>query len=216
MQTKICKCCNYELDISMFNKNGKYTRSNCKNCCRQKSKKYTGKYKEQQKSYREKNKNSIQEYHKNYFQKNKDIIKLKTQEYYIKNKENILIRTSNYRKSNKDWYNKYKKEYRNKNKIISNIRRGIWGCLKGKQKKSSSIEYIGCSIEKFKEHLQFKFQEGMSFENYGQWHIDHIKPLCSFNFNDADIESELKIAWHYTNLQPLWSFDNLSKGKTQG
>lgn len=216
MNTKKCKCCLLELDISMFSKNGKYIRSNCKTCCKKQSKKYTGRYKITQKKYRDQNKENIQRYHKNYNIENKEKVKTRYKQYYLKNKDKIIKKTSEYIKKNKIWYNNYKKEHRNKNKIISNIRRGIWGCIKGKQKKSQSIEYLGCTLEEFKIYLESIFKDGMSFKNYGEWHIDHIKPLCSFNFQDSNFEEELKMAWHYTNLQPLWAIENLSKGKTQG
>ena len=57
-------------------------------------------------------------------------------------------------------------------------------------------------------YLEGKFTEGMTWENHGKWHIDHIKPCCSFNLED---EEEQKKCFHYTNLQPLWATDNLVK-----
>lgn len=71
---------------------------------------------------------------------------------------------------------------------------------------------MGCTVEELKKYLESKWQEGMSWDNYGfhGWHIDHIKPLASFNLTDRD---ELLKACHYTNLQPLWCKDNMKKGK---
>ncbi len=60
-----------------------------------------------------------------------------------------------------------------------------------------------------KKYLEGKFTEGMTWENHGTWHIDHRRPICSFNLLD---EEEQKKCFHYTNLQPLWATDNLSKG----
>ena len=56
-----------------------------------------------------------------------------------------------------------------------------------------------------KKYLEEGFQEGMSWTNYGEWHIDHIKPVCSF-----DKETHPSVV---NNLQPLWAKDNFSKGK---
>lgn len=67
---------------------------------------------------------------------------------------------------------------------------------------------LGCSINELKKHLESKFQLNMSWDNYGKWHIDHIKPLASFNLTEPE---QVKIACNYTNLQPLWAEDNIRK-----
>jgi hypothetical protein len=74
----------------------------------------------------------------------------------------------------------------------------------------SAVKDLGCSIEYFKKYLESKFELGMSWDNYGEWHIDHIKPLVRFNLLDSN---ELSAACHYSNLQPLWAKPNLSKNK---
>lgn len=73
-----------------------------------------------------------------------------------------------------------------------------------------ALGYLGCSVDEAREHLEGQFTTGMSWENYGfrGWHIDHIRPLASFNMN---IEEDRRAAFHYTNLQPLWWIDNLQK-----
>ena len=70
---------------------------------------------------------------------------------------------------------------------------------------------LGCTIPELKQYLESKFQEGMTWENWGVhgWHIDHIIPLSSFDLADRD---QLLTAFHYTNLQPLWAQANWSKG----
>ena len=71
------------------------------------------------------------------------------------------------------------------------------------------MDVLGCSPEYLKEHLEKQFSQGMSWDNYGfyGWHIDHKIPLSS-----AKTEEEVYQLCHYTNLQPLWAKDNLSKG----
>lgn len=69
-------------------------------------------------------------------------------------------------------------------------------------------EYIGCSYPELRTWLESQFTEGMSWDNYGEWHIDHYVPLAYFN---ADDEKDALIAWHYLNLRPLWAEDNLLK-----
>ena len=68
------------------------------------------------------------------------------------------------------------------------------------------MEMLGCTPEELRDHLQSQFTEGMTLENHGEWHIDHIIPLAS-----ANTEEEIVKLCHYTNLQPLWAEDNLSK-----
>ena len=70
------------------------------------------------------------------------------------------------------------------------------------------MEYVGCDAETLRKHLESQFLPLMTWENQGEWHIDHRKPCASF---DLSIESERHKCFHYTNLQPLWGPDNMSK-----
>ena len=100
-------------------------------------------------------------------------------------------------------------------KLKKSIRRRILAALKSKNLKkfSKTEKLLGCFIEEAKKSLEDLFKDGMSWENHGygddKWHIDHIKPCSSF---DLTQESEQCKCFHYTNLQPLWQKDNLSKG----
>ncbi len=81
--------------------------------------------------------------------------------------------------------------------------------LRSAIKFGSHVQNLGCSIEELKSYLESKFQPGMSWENREKWHIDHILPLSKFDLSDPE---QLRKACHYSNLQPLWAFDNMSKG----
>lgn len=78
-----------------------------------------------------------------------------------------------------------------------------------KAKTGSAVRELGCSIEELILWLESQFQPEMSWKNYGLWHIDHRKPLSSFDLTKMD---QVKVACHWSNLQPLWALDNLSKG----
>jgi hypothetical protein len=94
--------------------------------------------------------------------------------------------------------------------MSENIRRRINHFLKTSNtpKKGSTFNIVGCTPQFLKEHLEKQFKDGMSWDNYGLygWHIDHILPLSS-----AKNEDEIYKLCHYTNLQPLWAKENLSK-----
>lgn len=77
------------------------------------------------------------------------------------------------------------------------------------QKKGKTMELTGCSKDELLEHLGSQFTDGMTWENYGTWHIDHIRPCASFDLTDLE---QQKICFHWTNLQPLWATDNIKKG----
>ena len=100
-------------------------------------------------------------------------------------------------------------------RIKCRLRNRLWKVLRGNYKTGSAVRDLGCSIEHFKKHLEAQFQPGMTWENYGNggWHLDHIRPLVLFDLTDR---SQFLEAAHYTNLQPLWAKDNLSKGATPG
>ena len=71
-------------------------------------------------------------------------------------------------------------------------------------------EMLGCSLPELARYLESKFLPGMSWDNRKQWHVDHIKPLCAFDLTDPEQQA---VAFHYTNLQPLWALDNMRKGR---
>ena len=73
----------------------------------------------------------------------------------------------------------------------------------------STLELLGCSIAEARIHIESQFLDGMSWENVGDWHIDHRRPCASF---DLALESNQKMCFHYTNLQPMWASENISKG----
>lgn len=97
-------------------------------------------------------------------------------------------------------------------KILENVRGRFYLALKNDYKSGKTLDYLGCTIEELKKHLESQFQKGMSWGNYGfgmdKWNIDHIAPCSSFDHSDED---QIKKCWHYTNMQPMWQGDNIKK-----
>jgi len=93
--------------------------------------------------------------------------------------------------------------------LIKRLRCRIWYALCGAKKQGSTVDLLGCTPEQARRHIENQFKPGMSWENYGEWHIDHIRPCSSFDLTDPDQQKE---CFHFSNLQPLWSTENLSKG----
>jgi len=121
-----------------------------------------------------------------------------------------------YNANNKDKINAHSvKRYHNdiNFKIKLNLRTRLGQMLRKSLtgKTTSSLELVGCEIDFLMEYLKGQFKEGMTWDNWSKdgWHIDHIIPLSSFDFSKLE---EQKKAMHYTNLQPLWSWENLQKG----
>jgi hypothetical protein len=94
-------------------------------------------------------------------------------------------------------------------RLTMNLRKRIWDALKRNSKSKHTLELLGCSIDKLKQYLESQFKEGMSWSNYGKWHVDHIRPCASFDMSKVE---EQKKCFHYTNLQPLWALENIRKG----
>ena len=96
-------------------------------------------------------------------------------------------------------------------RLMGNLRVRTYHALRGKLKASTTQALLGCTWEQARAHIEAQFRPGMTWENHGNkgWHVDHIRPLASFDLTDPE---QQKQAFHHTNLQPLWAHENLSKG----
>lgn len=155
---------------------------------------------------KEKHKIYMQEYKKKYFSNPENKRRSRELEQIRKerNKEIIAIKRREYMK------NRLKNNLNFK--LASKLRQSLFISIKKIFKKSSAIILLGCLIEDFKIFIEKKFQSGMTWENWGKgenkWNLDHILPISLFDLEDYN---QQKICFHYTNFQPLWEKDNLSK-----
>lgn len=82
--------------------------------------------------------------------------------------------------------------------------------IKGLKGKSRTFDILGYSLLELMTHLERQFLKGMNWQNFGEWHIDHVLPLSSFSITGLD-DPELVVVWGLPNLRPLWAVDNLKK-----
>lgn len=173
-------------------------------------------------------------YMREYRQRKKDEIKASRRAYFLANKErenatrrelrkknpdyaeNDRASSKKWREANKDYFNEYRREYHKKNytgdspyRLKMILRCRLRRAIVNNQKAGSAVADLGCSIPELITHLENKFVEGMSWDNWGEWQIDHIKPLAKFDLSDRQ---QFVQATHFTNLQPLWRADNQRKG----
>lgn len=212
-----CKICNCKRAMMNYNKNREKRLKNMK-------------------EYREKNNDKISQYMKiyvkEYYKKNKSKILHANKKWKIDNQEQwarymkeyrMSVKTleynKNYRDTHKEQTLKYAKKWRIKKynndiKFQLNVRlsNAIYTSIFGNKNGRHWETLVDYTLDQLISHLEKQFKPNMSWENYGLhgWHIDHIRPIASFNFNSPEDE-EFKQCWALENLQPLWSEQNWKK-----
>ena len=120
--------------------------------------------------------------------------------------------TEKYKEKRRPWLRQYESNRRKTDRMFAikkSLRSRMWQVLKRQKKSKSTMELTGCSLKELKKHLESKFEDGMDWNNYGVWHVDHIIPCANFDLSDPE---QQKICFHYTNLQPMWGEHNMHKG----
>lgn len=172
----------------------------------------------QSEAYREKYRKLASEYHK----KNRDVVlakmKERNAEYYKANREKVKAAALKYQRENASARTSYKKQWAKEKaakdpafKMSLAARRMLQRALglSGQRKYKRTAEHLGYTSEQLAEHLESLFVDGMSWDNYGEWHIDHIESLKKLT--DQGVK-DLKVLNALSNLRPLWAEDNLKKG----
>ena len=173
-------------------------------------KEYSKQYREEN---REENREKNKEYYKAYREKNRDKVAGYSKTYREKNKEKL----KQYREENRDKISEHQKEYRKKKlktdpifKLTKNLRTSSKRAWKGTTKPETTEKLLGCSYIEFRDYIESQFVGNMSWENYGDvWHIDHITPLAVIK--DVSQKELIESLCHFSNLQPLFAEDNISK-----
>jgi hypothetical protein len=103
-----------------------------------------------------------------------------------------------------------KKRSTPKGRMSDNMANSVRRALKGNKKGRCWENLAGYTIEQLRVHLEKQFKDGMSWDNYGEWHIDHIIPKAVFNYEKPE-DDDFKRCWALSNLQPLWGKENVRK-----
>jgi hypothetical protein len=156
------------------------------------------------------------EYNKEY--RSKPEVKERMKEYSKEYKKLPEVKSNRNERQMKDYYNDIAKRFRQT--LSRSLNHKLKLCLKGGESgDKNTMEYLGCSMEEFIKHIEDQFEEGMSWENYGRiedvrcWHLDHRVPAFYKENEDDEITKEVIIERsHYTNFQPMWEDENISKG----
>lgn len=152
------------------------------------------------KRYQEANKEARKQYTKEHYLKNKETYRLNMAEYREKNKESLRILKRAYKVNRLESDPIYKLKFNLSTLIRNVIKNG------GYKKSAKTSEVLGADWNIVKSHIESMFVEGMSWENQGKWHFDHIIPISL-----AKSEAQVLVLNHYTNLRPLWGGENIAK-----
>jgi hypothetical protein len=150
---------------------------------------------------------------------NKEYMNQKTKNWYEHNKEHRKEYLKEYREKNIDRIREVKRTYEKTRKhndplyrLINNFRTAIYQVLKENnlQKNGHYFEILKYSPEDLIVHLENQFKDGMNWDNYGEWHVDHILAISRHNIQEIGDEEFMK-CWSLNNLQPMWGEENIRK-----
>lgn len=211
---KICRTCKNKKEYNNFFKDKTQRDGYCSECkvCR--------------KQYKLDNKIQINKTTKIWRKDNKEKTNKYTKKWRNNNPEKYLDIQNNWKNDNPNYFKNYRKTHKKEHseyiykynkkkakedplfKIKCNLGNRLRRILKTNNwnKDNETLKIIGCSKDELKWWLEFWFEDGMTWENYSKWEIDHIKPLSL-----AKTKKELYKLNHYINLQPLWKYDNIKK-----
>jgi len=163
----------------------------------------------------EKNRERMVEAQRRYYLENQEVIRERARQWKKDNPRRRLENNRRWMEENPESYAECNRRGKQKRKAcpvrseIERVRSLVSQSFRkhGYSKDSKTQSILGCDWEFFRQHIERQFLKGMSWDNRSQWHIDHIIPLAT-----ATSKEDVFRLNHYTNLRPLWAWDNLSKG----
>ena len=217
-----CSSCKENKPLSQFYKSTQ-TKSgltyHCRECVIKRNALYVKnnfeKAKEYKKLWAQNNPDKVKASRKRYGETHYSELVRKDLEYRKRNpekwREYYRERAKKYRINNPTKLSEYRKKRYSNNKLAENISHLMYISLKRKKNSKHWENLIEYKIRDLVLYLESKFRNGMSWSNYGEWHVDHIIPINLWKFNSYS-DREFKQCWALCNLRPLWAFDNISKG----
>ncbi len=202
----MCRGCGEHLPLSAFGRaSGLYgVRARCGPCHNAREREKAAKRNDAEREKR-------RQYIRGYIAANREKVNKLSREQRARNPQAAVAATKRWREANPD---KVKRlcgtpYFRLRNAVA----RQIIYCLRGDKGGKRTFELLGYTYDQLREHLERQFSKGMTWDNYGKygWHLDHIVPITSFEYETPD-DPAFKACWALSNLRPLWATDNLSKG----
>jgi hypothetical protein len=221
LQCKTCTKCGEEKPIDGFPRDkgrpdGRFP--HCKECNKSRALKWYAdnpeKGKAKAKKQRLENPEKTKLYLAQWYVENKEYASQKRKSVYDANPEAVIIRIKEWAAANPDKVRNRsaKRRLDPKFRLENAIRVAVSSGIRRGTKSSSTFDILGYTPDELRAHLEAKFTDGMSWENYGRggWHVDHVFPLASFTFDTPECP-DFKKAFALKNLQPLWEPENCSK-----
>lgn len=205
--TKTCTKCKEDKELGEFNKHRTGLRSNCRECQSAAAKAHRianhAEYLRKEQDRRDRLGENLTEYNRLYRDQNRDAIRSSMRRWQEANRDKCSAASIKSQKKRLAVDPLFR--------AVKNLRTRMWSVLNGTSKHAPTLKLLGCTVEHFRFHLEQQFSDGMTWDNYGDWHLDHVQPCASFDQTDPE---QQKQCWHYTNYQPLWAEDNLRKSDT--
>jgi hypothetical protein len=207
--SKVCTKCEAIKPLTQFHKakDCKFgVRAHCKEClCRDARNAHHAKRDQKVQKMRERRASdpeAARAYHRDYYAKNTELRREYFRKWRQENGANYLASAS---RSHRKTYEQPQK------RLEAAIRAGVSKKIVNARKSARTFKMLGYSSGDLTSHLERQFTSGMTWQNYGEWHVDHIVPLSSFKYTSSDC-AEFRAAWALSNLRPLWKTQNIKKG----
>lgn len=216
---KRCKVCGALKNLDEFYRDKRTKNGHlfcCKACGKEQNKKWRSENPEKVRETKRRWKDKNLEKERRWWAENPEKARGYARKWRAKNAENIRKAEKRWRAENherfKEICRRAKKKYLStpKRKLHKTISGGVYKSLNGSKAGRSWEGLVGYTVNDLKKRLERLFQPGMSWDNYGQWHVDHIIPMSAFNFKTSS-DTDFKKCWALKNLQPMWAKDNIKK-----